>query len=41
LEKIKSQLEDFSKTDKFKSSFFSKAQAIIIGFDDGDLERIK
>ena len=40
LQKIKTQLEDFSKTDKFKSSFFSKAKAITTGFDDGDLERI-
>jgi hypothetical protein len=41
LERIKSQLKDFTKTDKFKNSFFAKAKAITTGFDDGDLIKIK
>lgn len=41
LDKIKSQIKDFTKTDKFKNSFFAKAKAITTGFDDGDLIKIK
>lgn len=41
LDKVKSQLNDFTKTDNFKNSFFAKATAITAGFDDGDLVRIK
>lgn len=41
LMKVKSQLIDFKKSFHFKKSFFSKAKAITVGFDDGDLERIK
>jgi hypothetical protein len=41
LNRIKSQLKDFTKTEKFRKSFFSKAKAITTGFDDGDLVRIK
>ena len=41
LDKVKVHLEDFTKTGKFKNSFFAKAKAITTGFDDGDLVRIK
>ena len=41
LAKIKTKLKDFTKTEKFKNSFFANAKAITTGFDDGDLERIK
>lgn len=41
LDKIKSKLKDFTKTEKFKNSFFAKAKAITVGFDEGDLEMIK
>jgi len=41
LDKIKSQLKDFTKTDRFKNSFFAKAKAITTGFDDGDLVKVK
>lgn len=41
LEKIRVQLKDFTKTNDFKNSFFSKAKAITTGFDDGDLVKIK
>jgi hypothetical protein len=41
LERIKYQLKDFTKTEKFKNSFFAKAKAITTGFDDGDLIKIK
>jgi hypothetical protein len=41
LDKIKSQLKAFAKTEKFHHSFFAKAKAITTGFDDGDLVNIK
>jgi hypothetical protein len=41
LEKVKFQLFKFIKTDQFKNSFFRYAKAITVGFDDGDLHRIK
>lgn len=41
LNRIKSQLMDFTRTEKFRKSFFSRAKAITTGFDDGDLVRIK
>ncbi|HET6768237.1 MAG TPA: hypothetical protein VFH08_12580, partial [Chitinophagaceae bacterium] len=41
LDKIKSQLGEFVKTEKFKNSYFRKAQSITIRFDDGDLLRLK
>ena len=39
--KIKQMIKNFMKTDIYKKSFFTKAIAITIGFDDGDLEKIK
>ncbi|HEX6429818.1 MAG TPA: hypothetical protein VF008_19125 [Niastella sp.] len=39
--KVKKMIKDFMKTDTYKKSFFAKAKAITIGFDDGDLEKIK
>jgi hypothetical protein len=41
LDKIKTQLAEFTKTEKFKNSSLAKANAVTIGFDDGDLVRIK
>jgi len=41
LEKIKSELSVFTRTDKFRNSFFAKAKAITTGFDDGDLIKVK
>lgn len=41
LDKIKSQLKEFIKTEKFKNSSLAKAKAITIRFDDGDLVRMK
>jgi hypothetical protein len=40
LDQIESELKTFSKSAKFRNSFFSKAQAVTTGFDDGDLVRI-
>jgi hypothetical protein len=40
-DKVKQMIKDFMKTDTYKKSFFIKAKAITIGFDDGDLEKIK
>ena len=41
LNKIKSQLEEFVKTEKFRNSYLQKAKTITIRFDDGDLLRLK
>ena len=41
LNKIKSQLEEFVKTEKFKNSYLAKAKIITIRFDDSDLLRLK
>ena len=41
INKIKSQIKEFSKTEKFKNSSLAKAKAITMSFDDGDLVRIK
>ena len=35
------KVKDFMKTDDYKSSFFYNAKAIAVGFDDGDLVRVK
>ncbi len=40
LEKVRIKLTEFTGTDKFRHSFFSNAQAITLGFDEGDLIRI-
>ncbi|MBO9154935.1 hypothetical protein ACFOTA_22155 [Chitinophaga sp. GCM10012297] len=40
LERIISELSAFVRTEKFATSFFSKAEAVSTGFDDGDLVRI-
>jgi hypothetical protein len=34
-------IQEFMKMDVFKTSFLAKAKAITIGFDDGDLVRLK
>ena len=39
--RVKQMVKDFMKTDTYKQSFLAKAKAITIGFDDGDLEKIK
>ena len=36
-----STVKDFIKSDDFKSSFFNNAKAIAVGFDEGDLIRVK
>jgi hypothetical protein len=41
MSKIKSQIKEFIKTEKFKKSSLAKAKAITMSFDDGDLIRIK
>ena len=41
LDNIVTELCEFSKTDIYKSSFFSKAQGVAVGFDDGNLYLIK
>lgn len=41
LNKIKSQLKEFSKTKEFENSSLSKAKTITIKFDDGDLISLK
>lgn len=41
LNKIKSQLEEFVKTERFKNSYLAKAKSITMRFDDGDLLRLK
>lgn len=37
LDKIKSQLKDFTKTQKFKASFFAQAKSIKTSFDDDEI----
>jgi len=41
LNKIRSQLTEFVRTEKFKNSSFAKAKTITIRFDDGDLVKLK
>jgi hypothetical protein len=41
LNKIRSQLNEFVKTENFKNSSLAKAKTITILFDDGDLLRLK
>ena len=41
LNKIKSQLEEFVNTEKFKNSSLAKAKTITMRFDDGDLLGLK
>jgi hypothetical protein len=41
LNKMKAQLAEFTKTEKFKNSSLAKANAVTISFDDGDLIKIK
>lgn len=41
LNKIRSQLNEFVKTEKFKNSSLAKAKTITIRFDDGDMLRLK
>ena len=41
LNKIKSQLKEYTNTEKFKNSSLAKAKAITIRFDDGDLVKMK
>ena len=41
LNKIKSQLEEFVKTERFKNSYLAKAKIITMRFDDGDLLSLK
>jgi hypothetical protein len=41
LNKMKAQLAEFTWTEKFKNSSLAKANAVTIGFDDGDLIKIK
>lgn len=40
-EKISEYMKSFLKTNEAKTSFLSNAVAITVGFDDGDLERIR
>lgn len=40
MDKIVSELTAFSKSSRFRNSYFSQAQAITTGFDDGDLVQI-
>jgi len=35
------KVKEFTDTEIYKKSFFNQAQAITVGFDDGDLIRIK
>jgi hypothetical protein len=41
LNKMKAQLAEFTKTEKFKNSSLAKTNAVTISFDDGDLIKIK
>jgi hypothetical protein len=41
LNKIKSQLNEFVKTEKFKNSSLAKAKDITMRFDDDDLVKLK
>ncbi len=41
LNKIKSQLAEFARTERFKNSYLAKAEIITMRFDDGDLLRLK
>ncbi len=41
LDRITAQLKKFTKTDKFKNSFFAKAKAITTDFNGEDLVKIK
>jgi hypothetical protein len=41
LNKIKSQIKEFIKEEKFKKSSLAKAEAITIRFDDGDKLKLK
>ena len=41
LNKIKSQLKEFVKTEKYKNSSFAKVKTMTMHFDDGDLLRLK
>ncbi len=41
LDKIKSQLKEYSQTEKFKQSYFAKAKSISIKFDDNDVINLK
>jgi len=40
-EMVITKVKGLIKFDEFKSSFFSNAKAIAVGFDDGDLVRVK
>ena len=41
MNKIKSQIKEYVKTEKFKNSSLAKGKVITMSFDDGDLVRIK
>lgn len=38
---VKQHIEKYIQTSKFKNSFLEKAKAIAMGFDDGDLHRVR
>ncbi len=38
---IEKRVKQFVKSEEFKNSYFNDAKAITVGFDDGDLVRIK
>lgn len=40
LEEVRTRILNFTQTDQYKNSFFANAQAITLGYDDGDLIRI-
>ena len=40
-ELVEMKIREFINSEDFKSSFFNKAKAIVVGFDDGDLVRLK
>jgi|SRR5687767_5436007 len=38
---VEKTVKRFTKSEEFKHSFFNNAKAIAVGFDDGDLVRVK
>ena len=40
-ELVEMKVKEFIQSDNFKKSFFNNATAIAVGFDDGDLVRVK
>lgn len=40
-ELVEKEVKKFIASEKFKSSFFERADAIVVGFDDGELVRLK